>query len=331
MAITRAKEKERREKEVQSSVVVREKSASMASSSEDGHQVNDYFSDRFHVLEEIGSGSFGSVFRGIDRGTGSEVAIKMEKSRKGKPSSIAIEAMYYKALLGIQDMNEDLVAQNGHPDVRMYHFEGEQSSVEALNGQEGWIEDADKSKEEEELDSVQNVAESEDGKSKEQNENLEVSLGIPKLIYFGKSGTRNVIVMEMLGQNLEKLFNVCNRHFGLKTVTQIAVQLLDRIEFIHSKGLLHRDIKPENFVIGKPGGADITIRNTLHIVDFGLSKFYINQRTQRHNEYIAGKELTGTARYVSLRTHEGYEQSRRDDIEAIGHMLIYFMRGSLPW
>ena len=151
--------------------------------------------------------------------------------------------------------------------------------------------------------------------------------GVPKFYGVGELQDSYYLIMEFLGPNLLELFEYCGCHkFTISTVCLLALQMLNRIENLHKHYYLHRDIKPENFLIGMQEKANI-----IYLIDFGLSKRYKNPKTHQHIPYREGRSLTGTARYVSINTHLGIEQSRRDDLESIGYVLVYFLKGVLPW
>ena len=151
-------------------------------------------------------------------------------------------------------------------------------------------------------------------------------IGVPEVVSYGFSGKYNILVQTLLGESLGKIFYKNNYYFPLKDICMFSIQILDRIEYVHSKYIIHRDIKPENFLIGDPD------KYMIYIIDFGLSKKYKSSRTNKHVQFRLTKKFTGTARYASLNSIRGSEQSRRDDLEAIGYMLLYFFNGGkLPW
>ncbi|KAM3282149.1 casein kinase 1-like protein 3 isoform X1 [Capsicum chacoense] len=150
--------------------------------------------------------------------------------------------------------------------------------------------------------------------------------GIPNIKWRGVDGNDSVLIIDLLGPSLEDLVVHCGRKFSLKTVLMLADQMIARIEYLHTKGFLHRDIKPDNFLMGLGRKA-----NQVYVIDFGLAKRYRDPISNRHIPYRENKNLTGTARYASCNTHLGIEQSRRDDLESLGYVLLYFLRGSLPW
>ena len=130
--------------------------------------------------------------------------------------------------------------------------------------------------------------------------------GVPRFYGVGELPDCYYMIIDFLGPNLIELFNYCGcKKFTVSTVCLIALQVLNRIENLHKHHYLHRDIKPENFLIGIHEKS-----NVIHLIDFGLSKRYKNQKTHQHIPYREGRALTGTARYVSINTHMGIEQSR---------------------
>ena len=168
--------------------------------------------------------------------------------------------------------------------------------------------------------------------------------GIPHAYYFSQEGIHNILIIDLLGPSLEDLFEWCSRKFSVKTTAMLAKQMIDRVRSIHEHDLIYRDIKPDNFLISEfqrelsdgsvvkscatSSGGDA---NLIYVVDFGMAKQFRDPNTKQHIPYRERKSLSGTARYMSINTHFGREQSRRDDLESLGHVFFYFLRGSLPW
>lgn len=216
----------------------------------------------FHILlnEKLGGGSFGEIFKGYNKKTLENVAIKVEH----KNCSMPLLEYEYKVLKSLYSSDHSIV-------------------------------------------------------------------GLPSIHCFCQKGDYNFLIVEQLGYNLEQLLLLHKKnkncdHFSLKTLMQIADQTLTRIEFLHSKRILHRDLKPENFLVGLGNKK----KHTIYMIDFGLSKKYIT-KSGSHIEYLEGKQLLGTARYASVYTHLGIEQSRRDDLESLAYILIYLGTGTLKW
>ncbi|KAI0687653.1 kinase-like domain-containing protein, partial [Cytidiella melzeri] len=254
--------------------------------------MNGVVGTHFRVGKKIGEGSFGVVFEGLNMMTTQPVAIKFEPRKAEAPQ-----------------------------------LRDEYRSYRTLNG----------------------------------------TLGVPQVQYYGSEGLHNILVIDLLGPNLEDLFDMCNRKFSIKTppachwrsngvealekdvksaiggvfannafapplhpqfTHTLPSKYISRVQSVHEKSLIYRDIKPDNFLIGVPGSKTA---NLVHIIDFGMAKYYRDPKTKQHIPYRERKSLSGTARYMSINTHLGREQSRRDDLESLGHVFMYFLRGSLPW
>ena len=150
--------------------------------------------------------------------------------------------------------------------------------------------------------------------------------GIPRIISYLEEGDYNIMIMELLGKSLEGLLKQSpGKKLSLKTVCLLGIEMLKILKYIHDRNYIHRDIKPDNFAIG------YSEPNNLFLLDFGLAKKYRSSRTLEQKPMQKNKKLTGTARYASINALRGYDQSRRDDLESVGYVLAYLLRGNLPW
>tara|TARA_B110000008_G_C16958944_1_gene559346 strand:- start:1498 stop:2373 length:876 start_codon:yes stop_codon:yes gene_type:complete len=150
--------------------------------------------------------------------------------------------------------------------------------------------------------------------------------GIPRVYKFFVKDDYNIMIMQLLGRSIQSVFERNGKILPLDTVIAVGIRILHHLLFVHNQGFIHRDIKPQNILLAsKP-----TRNPQIYLIDFGLSKrYWINDS---HIPYRDNKRgLTGTPRYCSIGSHLGVEQSRRDDLESLGYVLIYLSKGKLPW
>ena len=152
---------------------------------------------------------------------------------------------------------------------------------------------------------------------------------IPNAKFYGENNLYNILIMQLLGKPLEDIFEkiLHKQKMPIHSVCNIAIQIIDILEQIHNKNYIHRDIKPSNFLFGNNSFNN----NIIYLIDFGLAKKYRESNNAEHYEIKEENKLIGTARFASINAMEGLSQSRRDDLESLGYMLIYFLKGKLPW
>jgi casein kinase I family protein HRR25 len=204
--------------------------------------------NKYKIIEKIGEGSFGSIYKGENIRTNEFVAIKIENIQNN-----------YKLL-----KNESIIYQY-----------------------------------------------------------LINTTGIPNVKWFGKDANNYYMVLNLLGESLQKIKNT-KGSFSLKLVLQIGIQIITILKTIHDKGLVHRDIKPDNFLLSKD-----TKNKQLYIIDFGFCKTFMNNGV--HIKMRSTNSIIGSLMYASINSHNLVELSRRDDLESLGYMLIYFYKCQLEW
>ena len=153
--------------------------------------------------------------------------------------------------------------------------------------------------------------------------------GFPTCYDFILTEQDKILIMDLLGPNLDTIMNKLPnknslKRFSFKSSLMIMIQCLERLKSLHEKGIIHRDIKPENFVIGPKNKERI-----IYLIDFGLSKKISKDKIIPTVK--ADRNIIGTMRYISMNTHQGYEQGKRDDLESLFYIIIYFIKGELPW
>lgn len=150
--------------------------------------------------------------------------------------------------------------------------------------------------------------------------------GIPSLMDQGylEDIDSQYLALELCGSSLESIYQYHNKSLSLNTVCLMSIQMIERLHLVHERGIVHRDMKPHNFMVGLGKNS-----NTVYLGDFGLAKIF-NRKTG-HILYKENKYCVGTARYVSINDHRGIQQSRRDDMESLGYVIIYLAKGGLPW
>ena len=207
-------------------------------------------SGRYKLVQRLGSGSFGEIYKAIESGNdGREYAVKLEKTTE---KSAQLKSEY--------SLLSELKSIDGYP--RVYG-------------------------------------------------------------YYKMNDTYYAMILQLLGESLESLFDKCDRRFTVKTTIMIAEQVLTRLQCLHEEGYIHRDMKPDNLMIGK----DQSNTWKIFLIDFGLCKQYRDKKSKVQYDYNERKNMTGTARYASVNNHLGLEQSRRDDIECFFYILLYFLKG----
>ena len=148
--------------------------------------------------------------------------------------------------------------------------------------------------------------------------------GLPEIKTFGKTKDLFILIQNLLGPSLANLLDKHSIVFTIKDICMLSIQMIERLEYIHLKNYIHRDIKPHNFLMG------IDDPDILYLIDFGLSKKYRSKKG-KHIKFSINNNITGTPRYCSINGLRGAEQSRRDDLESLFYVIIYFFRGNLPW
>ncbi|CAC9500182.1 casein kinase I-like protein [Leishmania infantum JPCM5] len=261
------------------------------------NQPQSIFGGRFTLLDRLGSGGFGEVYRAEERDQLVPIAVKVE--RVTDTNALPEQSFLF---------HEAKVMQEIHKSIQAYMAAQQQHQLMLLQ---------------------QEKARSGNGRRAENeaaaaaDETRQEKVGIAKLKYYGQDGMSRVLIMSLHGQSVANV----HRHQGrlsLFATVMIADQVLRSLEHVHRAGYVHADLKPDNILFGREDPEQ------LYLVDFGLS-VHFRDRKGKHRPLITNHSFVGTPRYASLRTHMGHTLSRRDDIEQLVYVMIYLFRGRLPW
>ena len=149
--------------------------------------------------------------------------------------------------------------------------------------------------------------------------------GFPKLISLGHNKNYNILIETLLGKSLHSIYIQNGKKCSIKDISNIAIQILERLHWIHLKGIIYRDVKPENFM------TEIKDPNLIYVIDFGLCKRYKDLKTGKHIKFKNTGQFNGTLKFASANVVMGHESSRRDDLISLGYMLIFLLKLELPW
>ncbi|KAA3457875.1 casein kinase I isoform X1 [Gossypium australe] len=226
--------------------------------------------NKFRLGRKIGSGSFGEIYLGTNIQTNEEVAIKLVSSLfSWLLAEVHVKEKFYSDFFEVVQGKRGNCADNclliccGCFSYNKFFLVPEEVNDLFVNDQENVKTKHPQLLYESKLYRI-----------------LQGGTGIPNLRWFGVEGDYNVLVIDLLGPSLEDLFNFCSRKLSLKSVLMLADQMINRVEFFHSKAFLHRDIKPDNFLMGLGRRA-----NQVYIIDYGLAKKYRDSSTHQHIPY----------------------------------------------
>ena len=149
--------------------------------------------------------------------------------------------------------------------------------------------------------------------------------GIPKIYWSGNYHGNDTIVMQVLGQSLQKYFYTHNKKLSLYEIKNIGTQALNLLESVHNSGIVHGDIKPSSFYLG------LNETFKIYLADFGFAFRFNNYLTGSHIPFKKGVYSFADQKFSSKNCCQNYQKSRRDDIESLGYILVYLMKGFLPW